>query len=243
MDAEVSKMAAIADQKSTKADTIHKGGQRQRVDAAAFGARLTAAMERKGVKNAQLADMSGVSRQLVSEYANGQKVAGADNLFAIADSLGVYARWLLRGEGPVDVSGTDAGAEDVVPIPRYDVFSFDEFGRGEPTEIASVPRWLIAQLRSATGLWLAEMPSDALPEVAAEGDTIVCRDPDSPLQDRRVYIFLMDGRPIVRRVQVRSDGLLLSGSSPDDEITLRPDELDRLTPAGRVLGAITLNPA
>ena len=85
------------------------------------------------------------------------------------------------------------------------------------------------------------MPSDTMPDIAREGDQIICRSPDAPLVDGRVYVFLMDGRPMVRRVSVRPEGLLLkAGDNVTDPILIEPDQLERLAPVGRVLAALTV---
>jgi hypothetical protein len=179
---------------------------------------------------------------MVSEYTAGAKIAGADNLFSLADALGVRPRWLIRGEGEMldAVAADNAG---FVSLPRYDVFQFGEYGKGVAEETVQLPAsWLQAAVKTTSGLWIAEMPSDALPSVAREGETIICRDPETPLQDRRVYIFLLDGRPIVRRVAFQPNQVVLRGEDEADTITLRPEELEeRLMPAGRILATVRLD--
>lgn len=234
-------MTARASRSSTKADTKRSSGDRQRVDAVAFGERLRAAMDKKSLTNSELASKSGVSRQLISEYANGLKVAGADNLFSLADALEVYPRWLIRGEGEM---APPANSDDsMVALPRYDVFQFNEYGKGEPVETVRLPAaWLQASVKTTRGLWLTEMPSDALPEVAKAGETVICRDPDQPLQERRVYIALLDNRPIVRRVTFRPEGVFLRAEDEGDTIVLRPDEIEeRLRVAGRIMATVRLD--
>lgn len=235
-------MTAQASKKSTKADTSIVNGGRQRAAAADFGERLTAAMAAKSLKKSEVARRSGISPQLISEYAAGLKIAGADNLFSIADALGVRPRWLIRGEG--EMLETSGGApQELVNLPRYDVFRFDDYGKGAVQETVPVPAaWLQGLIKGVTGLWLTEMPSDALPDVAREGETIICRDPETPIQDRRVYIFLLDGRPIVRRVAFQPNAVVLHADDEANTITLRPDELgDRLMPAGRILATVRLD--
>lgn len=235
-------MTARASKKSTKADNMHAEAGRQRADASAFGERLRSAMARISLKNAELARRAGVSPQMVSEYTAGAKIAGADNLFSLADALGVRPRWLIRGEGEMldAVAADNAG---FVNLPRYDVFQFGEYGKGVAEETVQLPAsWLQAAVKTTSGLWIAEMPSDALPSVAREGETIICRDPETPLQDRRVYIFLLDGRPIVRRVAFQPNQVVLRGEDEADTITLRPEELEeRLMPAGRILATVRLD--
>lgn len=199
---------------------------------ARFAERLSEVLA--GQNEAAIARAAGIPKQTLAGFKKGA-TPSAPRALALADTLGVNYRWLIAGEGPKLKVGAGPTEAESVTLPRYDVFAFGEYGRGEPLEEVTIPRWLLGTIKTSTGLWVTQMPSDALPDVAEEGDTIICRDPEAPLQDRRVYIFILDGRPIVRRVFVRPEGLLLTGNLPSDEIVLRPDELDRLMPAGRVL--------
>lgn len=235
-------MTASADRKSTKADTIHKGGQRQRVDNDAFSERLRDAMREKGYRNSDLADEAEISRQLISEYTSGKKIAGADNLFTIADCLGVQARWLLRGEGERD-RATRGATSTEEQIPKFDLFKFSEHGKPEPSEMVSIPTNILHSLKVRSGIWLAEMPSSAMPSLAQEGELLVCRDPDEIIQDRRVYVFVIDGRPLVRKAYVRPEGLQLRSEDDGDTILVTPSELEQIRPIGRVLSAISVHSA
>lgn len=210
------------------------------VGASAFAERLSAACAGRVLK--QVADAVDVAPSTIQRYLAGS-IPAADIAIKLARTLGVRVEWLIVGEGPMNhVPGATAGDAEVA-LQRFDVFAFDEYGKGPPVETVRVPAaWLMAAAKATTGLWLAEMPSGALPEVAREGETIICRDPETPLQDRRVYIFLLDGRPIVRRVAFQPNAVVLRGEDEADTITLRPEELEqRLMPAGRILATVRLD--
>jgi transcriptional regulator with XRE-family HTH domain len=196
------------------------------------------------MSQADLARATGIGRGLIGSYIHGQKGPGADNLFTLADSLAVSPRWLYLGVGEKTVAERLAPADDDwVQIPRLDLFKFQDGVVPAPIESVPIRRdWLAASARSSAALWLADMPSDAMPDIAREGDTIICRDPDRPLADGRVYVFLLEGRPIVRRVHVRPEGLMLKAGDPSiDPILLTPDRLDQLAPIGRVLAALSMH--
>lgn len=193
-----------------------------------------------GRVSAEVARNIGIPAQTLDGYKKGA-IPSADRALALADQLGVEYRWLIAGVGQQATSLPVATPADTVVLDRFDPFSFGEFGKGEPVEQVTVPRWLMASIKQKSGLWLCEMPSNALPEVAAEGEMIVCRDADVPLQDRRVYIFMIEGRPVVRRVFVKPEGLQLSGESADDTILFRPEDAEHVVAMGRVLAAISLN--
>ncbi|MDB5432386.1 MAG: phage repressor [Caulobacter sp.] len=193
---------------------------------------------------ADVARGSGLRPQLINEYLKGKKVPGADNAFSLADSVQVSARWLIRGEGSRgQAGGIDVPDEGWVKLPRRNLFKFTPEAAPEPEEMVPIPvEWLAMSVRAPTAqLWITEMPSDAMPNVAREGEPIICRDPDFPLQDGRVYVFLLDGRPIVRRVQIRPEGLVLKAEAEGlDAIVLKGEQIEQLVPIGRVLSAINL---
>ena len=67
-----------------------------------FAERLVYAMDEKGISPADLAKAVKVTPSAVSQWRSGQtKNLRPDNLFKVADILGVNARWLATGMGPV----------------------------------------------------------------------------------------------------------------------------------------------
>jgi transcriptional regulator with XRE-family HTH domain len=205
------------------------------IDASGFSERLKAALA--GRVAAEVGRATGIPAQTIGGYLKGA-IPSADRALALADELGVNYRWLIAG---IDAPAPQPADEDNVRIDRYDAFSFSEHGKGDPAEEIVIPRWLLSSVKQSNGVWLCEMPSDALPSVAAEGEMVICRDADIPLQDRRVYIFLIDGRPVVRRVFVRPDGLQLAGETDDAMINIRAEDADQVVPVARVLAAISLH--
>lgn len=203
----------------------------------AFADRLKVALS--GRNQSEVARALEIAGSTLHRYLGGAMPA-ADTALRLARTLNVQPEWLIEGTGPMRPGAEIIGVGgDVVLLPRYDLFAFSEHGKPEPVGHLALPAtWLAQSMRSTTGLWLAEMPNDALPSLAREGDTLICRDADPVLQDRRVYIFLLDGRPIVRRAFVKADGLQLRGETHDDTIFIGLHEAEHLRPAGRVLSAI-----
>lgn len=222
--------------KSTAQRPISDGSFPQGEDG--FGGRLRSAL--KGKTASTVAKAVGVAPSTLHKYQQGAMPA-ADTAMRLARVLGVEVSWLIEGEGPASKAEAleDQG---IVRLPVYDPHAFTEYGLGKPIDEISVPRQLIGSARSTTGLWLTEMPTDALQSVAAEGQLIICRPPEQPLQDRKVYVLLLGGRTIVRRVFVRPEGLLLKGDDEADNIIIRPDDIETIMPVGRVLGPIGLGP-
>lgn len=120
-------------------------------------------------------------------------------------------------------------------MPHYDLFAFKSPTPPRPLERVPVRRdWLLR----VAGSWVTEMPNDAMRLTAARGDLILCM-PVGDLRDRKVYAFLLDGRPLIRAVELKADGLaLVAENTAIDPITPTPEQLKQLTPIGLVVGSV-----
>ncbi len=190
-------------------------------------------------KPAEVARATGIPAQTLDIYLKGS-APRADRAYALADELGVNPRWLVLGEG--QQRAVEESDDDWLVLPRYDLQRFEVDHLPEPVEMMRIRReWLSRAVRTPGRLWVVELLSDAMPDIGKEGDMVLCEDFTPPLADGRVYAFLLDGRPIVRSVQARPDGLVLKAGSPAiDPITLTGEQLDQLVPIGRVVAAINL---
>ncbi|WP_213981290.1 helix-turn-helix transcriptional regulator [Sphingomonas sp. dw_22] len=84
------------------------GDGQEGIDAEAFGARIRQAAAQRNYSPAELARRSNIAKQTMSAYWNGQRFCGAERLFALAEALGVDARWLVEGEPEGEVDGGEA---------------------------------------------------------------------------------------------------------------------------------------
>lgn len=207
-------------------------------DASGFKERLIAALD--GRVEAEVARAAGMKPQTLGGYKEGSEPS-AQRALALADALGINVRWLIKGEGPRSVAES-IDAADWLELPRYDLLRFDAEAIPERVETMRIRRdWISRAVRSTGRLWVTELPGDAMPDIGRDGDTVLCEDAVLPLVDGRVYAFMLDRRPIVRKVQVRPEGLVLKASAPDvDPITVEVNRLDTLVPIGRVLASISL---
>ncbi|MGI8839717.1 MAG: LexA family transcriptional regulator [Caulobacteraceae bacterium] len=192
-------------------------------------------------KSAEVARAVGIASTTMDGYLRGA-MPSADRAFTIADELGVDAKWLVTGEGVQDPGGDYLSEGDLAPLPRYDIFTFESAAPPRAIELVPIRRdWLMMVARTVSGLWLTEMPSDAMTAIAPAGGTIICKAPDASLAERRVYAFLLDGRPIIRRVQLQPNALVLEADNPSiDPIRLGEESGENLIPIGRVVAAINL---
>jgi len=209
---------------------------------AAFAERLRSAL--LGKNQSHIAKAVGIAGSTLHRYLGGSMPA-ADTAFKLARELGVRPEWLIEGQGQVVADAEVVGLQGPVTLlSKYDLFAFSEDGKPLANETVALPNtWLLGAVRTTSGLWIAEMPSDAMPSLAREGDLLICRDAEERLQDRRIYVFLIDGRPIVRKVFVRPDGLQLRSEDDSDTMLITPHELEALTPIARVVSAISIHAA
>lgn len=228
-------MSAVAKNKSALADTNISQGARQAVDPAAFAARL---QEAKGaISAAELARRSGLTPTSISEYLQGQKLPSAYNLLALADAVKRWPRWLLTGEGPKQSHPTGE-SEDSVLLPRFDLFDFDDDGgRGAPRDHVPLPlSWVHPYTRNTKSLWIVEAP---------DGPAYLARDAEmGGLLNGRSYLVVLNGRPLIARIQLEKDGLSITPTGGDPRpVHLTGEETSSLQIVGRILAEISLNPA
>lgn len=234
-----------------KRDNISRKREHQPTfDRGAFATRLRERIAAIGTNELALSRQTGIPKSTLNRWTKGESSPNSEQLFPLSDALRVSPRWLLYGDSaPAQPDLLDATDADWMMVPRYDLFRFTTDGKPDPLGSMPIRRdWLARAFRLTTGLWLTEMPMDAMPEVAREGDTIICRDvePREPeLIDGRVYIFLLDGSPIVRRLAIEPGRLVLTvsdGSTRPIVVERRdpPHMGDGLFPIARVIGRFGL---
>lgn len=64
--------------------------------------RLREALEHKGMKPAELADITGIPKSMVSYYLSGKSVPRADRIYEIAKVLDVSEAWIMGFDVPME---------------------------------------------------------------------------------------------------------------------------------------------
>lgn len=168
----------------------------------AFAARFSEALA--GRDRAWLARTIGLSASTLHDYSKGA-IPSADRAFLIADALGVDARWLVTGEGEGPDADTDTGSGWVrAPYRRLAEGAWQDVGG------ASLRRdWLRRAFGSDDGLWIMDMPSQSFPEVAREGEPVICAEADR-LVEGGLYLVRLEMGVVVRRLAVGTAGHVLT---------------------------------
>jgi|GEM_PF-5552220 len=199
-----------------------------------FAGRLRAAI---GMRRAsEVARAVGIPQQTLDNYLKGA-APNAERALALADELGVNIRWLIKGEGQRSV--VEQSDADWLVLFRFDMAKFEPGDIPPPVEKMRIRReWISRAVHTTHRLWLTTLLSDAMPEIGREGDLVLCQDAQPELSDGHVYVLLLDGRPIVRRVQVRPEGLMLKAGPETEPITIAADSQQMLAPVGRILASV-----
>ena len=221
----------------TNSSTLNRTLQSEKSDE--IGARILEALGGRDRK--WLANEAGVSPSTLHDYISGA-TPSADRAVAIADALGVELRWLVTGSGARSSGVADRSRPGEQDIP---VRSFTDAAwlKGEAPAsavgVTRVPKTVLRSLDRTESLWMAPMPSNALPDVAREGDFVLCTDIDGPLRDGWACIFILkaNASPAVRRVELTNSGLRLRAGDPDIP-PIDYVEGGALRPIGRIVAAV-----
>ncbi|WP_278393867.1 helix-turn-helix domain-containing protein [Sphingobium yanoikuyae] len=205
---------------------------------AAFGERLRSRAAEIGVGMAEIGRSSGVKKQSMSGYWNGERLCGSDKLFALSDALRVNARWLISGEGPK--SGGDLVAvedADWEQVPFFDLRNITDTGKGEPLSWTPFRKdWLNRALGTSFDLYLVRLLSDYRSKNGDrdlyEDDIVFVREiTPGELQDGHVVIWRRDQSLKVAR-------FALSRRDRDEDDVIYPEEVsdDQFVPVCRIYG-------
>ncbi|BBL71098.1 LexA family protein [Methylogaea oryzae] len=81
-----------------------------------LGQRLKTAREAKKLTQLSLAQRSGVSQQLISRLEGGH-IESTTEIFPLADTLGVDARWLATGQGSMRDGSEENASKPLIHVP------------------------------------------------------------------------------------------------------------------------------
>ncbi|MFC3442586.1 helix-turn-helix domain-containing protein [Sphingobium rhizovicinum] len=194
--------------RSNKLD--HKDEDLDRQAPAAFGERLRERAAEIGLGMAEIGRLSGIKKQSMSGYWNGDRLCGSDKLFSLSDVLGVNARWLVSGKG--QKSGGDLIAvedADWEPVPLFDLRNVTDTGKGEPLSWTPFRKdWLRNNLGTASDLYLVKLISGYRGRIEDnhlyEGDLVFVREITmGELADGNIVIWRRDGALKVARFAVQ----------------------------------------
>lgn len=202
-----------------------------------IGRRIRFLFERLGGQKA--AATTDKSIRSLQRYFSGAEPP-ASVVKALAKATGVSADWILFGgdEPTLQPSGT-AGSNQFVYIPKFDAAEAQK-GIGNDTAhssaIAMRESWLRGIGTDPRQAYLLAFGGDSMEPTIRDGDLLLIDRSVEQVIDHGIYVLLVGGRLLVKRVQLRHDGsLVLRNDNPAYEVeTVSADEASRLVIEGRV---------
>lgn len=194
--------------------------------------RLTAAMERAGINQADLARACGVKPPSVHGWLSGKsKFLRGENLLKAADALGVSQQWLAMGVGPM-VEGERTRSQPVeidlennpdFPAVRRVRFKlsagatgFSVDYRDEPGPPINFPReWYERRGFKPGKLFATSVSNGSMEPGLYHGDTVIVNTAQHEPKDGAVFAVNYEGEMVIKRL-VRDDGQWwLASDNPD----------------------------
>ncbi|MGV6875083.1 XRE family transcriptional regulator [Pseudochelatococcus sp. B33] len=202
-----------------------------------IGRRIRFLFERLGGQKAAAATDKSI-RSLQRYFSGAEPPASV--VKALAKATGVSADWILFGgdEPTLQPSGT-AGSNQFVYIPKFDAAEAQK-GIGSDSShssaIAMRESWLRGIGTDPRQAYLLAFSGDSMEPTIRDGDLLLIDRSVEQVIDHGIYVLLVGGRLLVKRVQLRHDGsLVLRNDNPAYEIeTVSAEEAGRLVIEGRV---------
>lgn len=184
--------------------------------------RLTTAMERSGISQAELARACGVKPPSVNGWLSGKsKYLRGENLLKAAAVLGVSQQWLATGEGPMSAASVLGGSSNVEPGPdvkgKVPLVSWVQAGAWceacNPVDISEVERWLDCPVPHSKSTFVLRVRGDSMTAPTGNARTypegcLIFVDPErrAPVNGDRIVACLVGSNEVTFKVFKDEDG-------------------------------------
>lgn len=160
-----------------------------------------------------LADLAGIPRRSLDTYLKGKAELKVSRLVSIASAVGKSVEWLATGETSSEVRelGPEGDAR-FATIPVYDVEASAGHGHLVPHEnivdlLAFKREWIHQELHAQPGdLYLLFVSGDSMEPTLRPGDLILVDKRDAPIRADGIYVLVIEGALLVKRLQTLLGG-------------------------------------
>ncbi|MDG6264292.1 XRE family transcriptional regulator [Glaesserella parasuis] len=214
-----------------------------------LGERIEQAMNLKGLKRKELAEMLNISTMAVGDLIN-NKTKKPRYLIEIAEALNVDVKWLQTGEGEmrshvndVDVIDKDKDYSNThINIDMYDIKL--SAGNGKPV-IEWVPRksdepllfreaWFKVKRLSPKNCKAMYVRGHSMAPVLEDWDTVIVDISDTEIADGEVYAVVYNKHFYIKQIIRTGKGIQLVSFNPEYyPIDVMDDDLNNLQIIGR----------
>lgn len=190
-----------------------------------FIKRLSALMEERELKQAELAKMSGVRASSISDYLTGKYKPKQDNIDLIARALSVSPAWLMGYDDKKESSRISPAAPQDAPAPlssdRRKIARIPVLGRvaaGIPIEaienIEDYEERYISVLEDPHDYFALRIVGHSMEPRIWDGDVVIAKKM-ADVDSGSVAVVLVDGEEAtVKQIKKSEDGMTLIGWNP-----------------------------
>lgn len=169
-----------------------------------FETRLKRAMFIKGIRQADLAERSGIHKGLLSHYMHGDAVPGYANISKLADALGVSADWLL---GKEEVSDAKLTKDELSKIPVLGSVAAGVPIYAQEDVTGSV------MVEDPEGMFALRVKGDSMSPRIMDGDLVIVHQQDTA-EDGELVIALVGDEATCKVLKKSAWGLSLVPFNP-----------------------------
>ena len=179
-----------------------------------FKDRLRVAMERKGITQRELSNLTGIPESSISEYRKGKNKAAQRNTYKIAKALDVNIVWLMGLSDDIDAHKT-ISIDNIAPMPEMRrVPRLGAVACGDPIlaveeteEYDDVPVWTKAD-------YTLVCKGDSMIGARIFDGDIACIHRQPTVENGEIAAVLIDDEVTLKRFEKVGDTILLKPENP-----------------------------
>lgn len=177
--------------------------------------RIKEGMELRDLKQADLAERTGISKGALSSYISGRYLPKQNNIYLIAKALNVNEAWLMGNDVPMERSLKNAPSSTAVVV--------NVLGRvaaGIPIDAIEeiIDTEEISEKMASEGEYFAlKISGNSMEPKISDGDVVIVRK-QADADDGDIVIALVNGYDAVcKRLKKYADGIALVSNNPSYE--------------------------
>lgn len=187
----------------------------------------------------------GISDSTLGNYERDQRIPDAEFLARLRDRANVDLNWLVSGQGRPFMVDSDSPLVELrgfVPIPRLEIRASAGNGRVAMVEeaetgiVAFREEWLRRLGVNPKHATIIIAEGDSMADTISHGDLVLIDRSVDRIVDNGIYVLVYDGLVLLKRVQVKRNGVVLlkSDNAAYETEEVDPHELPELIIEGRV---------
>ena len=174
--------------------------------------RIRQGMELANLKQADLVEMTGISKGALSSYLSGKYIPKQNNIFLISKALNVSEAWLMGNDVPRERSNKSVDSNSAIKIPVL-----GRVAAGIPITATEyiIDTEEISKVMASDGEYFGlQIKGDSMEPKISNGDIVIVRK-QSDADDGDFVIALVNGNDAVcKRLKKYKEGIALISTNP-----------------------------